>query len=179
MSPASPPDNPSDSSSDASPDGAVSPREARPNERRNARQKALQAVYQWDLAEESMREVENQFRLHQDMRRVDMIYFADLLRAVETQSQALDTKLEPCVGRPLTELDPIERCALRLGGYELFERHDIPLKVVINEWVSLTKRFGADQGHKFVNGVMDCVAREARALEFRSISDGRSSGADR
>ena len=87
-----------------------------------------------------------------------------MLRGVVTQHNALDAYLEPLLDRPLNQLDPIELAVLRLGLFELRERIDVPFKVVINEAVSLAKKFGATESHKYVNGVLDKAARGLRSV---------------
>jgi N utilization substance protein B len=83
---------------------------------------------------------------------------------------ALEATLEPLLDRKLSELDPIERTLLRMGTFELAHRPDVPYKVVINEAVSLAKKFGATDGHKYINGVLDKVARELRKVEIAAAS---------
>lgn len=139
--------------------------------RHMARQKALQALYQRELSGTYLIDIERQFLETQQMQNVDIEYFRALLHGVpETLDQIDALILTALDGRSIEELDPIELTVCRLGTWELRERHDIPMKVIINESVELTKKFGADQGHKFVNGVMDKIAASVRALELRAIS---------
>ena len=138
--------------------------------RRKARVKALQGLYQWDLNKSAGNDpqggqIAEQFREQQDMDGVDDDYFFELLNQTIDNLQALDTKLQAALDRPVAELDPIERSVCRLGTYELAHRLDVPVRVVINEWVEIVKRFGADQGYKYINGVIDKVALAERALE--------------
>ena len=95
----------------------------------------------------------------------DIEYFEDLLRGVETNVAGLDQCLRPHIDREVEQVDPIERAALRLAAYELKFRPDVPYRVVINEAIEVTKRFGADHGHSYVNGVLDKLAGELRATE--------------
>jgi len=140
----------------------ISPQQAR----HNARVKALQALYQQDLNDTSVSDLEAQFLATQEMGRVNVAYFSELLHGVHARLDSLDAAIAECLDRPLPELDPIERAVCRLGAWELSEKHDIPVRVVINEAVEITKKFGADQGHRFVNGVMDKLARKIRPLEL-------------
>ena len=133
--------------------------------RSRARRRALQALYAWQLSGSHMNAVIEQFRHEQDMEVADLDYFEDLLRGVETHVDALDAALRPYLDREVAEVDPIERAALRLAAYELKHRLDVPYRVVINEAIEVTKRFGADHGHSYVNGVLDKLAAELRALE--------------
>jgi N utilization substance protein B len=95
----------------------------------------------------------------------DLEYFEDLLHGVETNVEALDEALRPHIDREVAQIDPIERAALRLAAYELKFRPDVPYRVVINEAIEVTKRFGADHGHSYVNGVLDKLAGELRVTE--------------
>ncbi|MEI7036486.1 transcription antitermination factor NusB [Fulvimonas yonginensis] len=133
--------------------------------RSRARRRALQALYAWQLSGSHMNAVIDQFRHEQDMEVADQDYFEDLLHGVETHVDTLDAALEPYVDREVAQIDPIERAALRLAAYELKYRLDVPYRVVINEAIEVTKRFGADHGHSYVNGVLDKLAGELRAAE--------------
>jgi len=97
----------------------------------------------------------------------DLDYVEDLLHGVEKNVDALDASLRPYLDREVAEVDPIERAALRLAAYELKHRPDVPYRVVINEAIEVTKRFGADHGHSYVNGVLDKLAGELRGAEKR------------
>jgi N utilization substance protein B len=78
----------------------------------------------------------------------------------------LDSSYEQLLDRPLDELDPVERALLRLGTFELKERIDVPYRVVINESVALAKKFGATDSYRYINGVLDKVARSYRQIEI-------------
>jgi transcription antitermination protein NusB len=133
--------------------------------RRKARQRALQALYRWALNPQSAPDIQQEFVQTQDMAQVDMDHFSELLRECIARSDVLDQTLSPYLDIPLAQLDPVEHCILRMSVYELTQRLDIPYKVVINEAVDLAKKFGADQGHKFINGVLDKAAQELRPHE--------------
>ena len=133
--------------------------------RSRARRRALQALYAWQLSGSHMNAVIEQFRHEQDMEVADLEYFEDLLHGVEKHVDALDASLRPHIDREVSQIDPIERAALRLAAYELGYRPDVPYRVVINEAIEVTKRFGADHGHSYVNGVLDKLAGELRAVE--------------
>ncbi|RCS29140.1 transcription antitermination factor NusB [Rhodanobacter denitrificans] len=135
--------------------------------RSRARRRALQALYAWQLSGSHMNAVIEQFRHEQDMEVADLDYFEDLLHGVEKNVDALDASLRPHLDREVAQVDPIERAALRLAAYELKFRPDVPYRVVINEAIEVTKRFGADHGHSYVNGVLDKLAGELRAVEKR------------
>lgn len=138
----------------------------KPASRRQARRLALQALYQWQLAEGSLTSIEMEFREDNDMAKVDQDYFCDLLHRVPTQISRLDEAITPLLDRTLDELTPIELTILRMGTYELLERADVPYKVIINEGVDLAKTFGATDGHKYVNGILDKLAHRIRADEL-------------
>ena len=133
--------------------------------RSRARRRALQALYAWQLSGSHMNAVIEQFRHEQDMEVADLDYFEDLLHGVERHVAELDGALRPYLDREVAEVDPIERAALRLAAYELKHRPDVPYRVVINEAIEVTKRFGADHGHSYVNGVLDKLAMQLRAVE--------------
>ncbi|MFC4729323.1 transcription antitermination factor NusB [Coralloluteibacterium thermophilus] len=136
-----------------------------PAARSRARRRALQAVYAWQLSGTPVVEVLAQFRHEQDMEIADAEYFEDLVRGVVTHCGDLDEGLARFVDRPLPQVDPIERAALRIAAYELVHRIDVPYRVVINEAIESVKRFGAEHGHTYVNGVLDRAALEWRAAE--------------
>jgi N utilization substance protein B len=136
--------------------------------RSRARRRALQALYAWQLSGSHMNAVIEQFRHEQDMEVADLDYFEDLLLGVEKHVAELDAILRPYLDREVAEVDPIERAALRLAAYELKHRPDVPYRVVINEAIEVTKRFGADHGHSYVNGVLDKLAGELRSAEKRA-----------
>ncbi len=133
--------------------------------RSRARRRALQAIYAWQVGGTGMAAVMEQFRHEQDMQVADQEYFEDVLRGVESHCAELDAGLAPHLDRAVESVDPIERAALRLGAYELKYRPDVPYRVVLNEAVEITKRFGAEHGHTYVNGVLDKLAADWRAVE--------------
>ncbi|VXB22976.1 transcription antitermination protein [Pseudomonas sp. 8AS] len=133
--------------------------------RRVARTLGMQALYQWHMAGQSLNEIEAQFRVDNDFSGVDGAYFHEILVGVATQKTEIDEAIVPCLDRPLEELDPVELAILRLSTWELRNRLDVPYRVVINEGIELAKVFGATDGHKFVNGVLDKLAPTLRAAE--------------
>jgi N utilization substance protein B len=130
--------------------------------RSRARRAASQALYQWLMTGDDPAEIEAQFTADRPMENVDLEYFHLLLHDVVKNSQALDETLAPNLDRPLAQLDPVEHSILRIGCYELGYRKDVPMRVVINESIELAKVFGADQSHKFINSVLDRIARTVR-----------------
>lgn len=133
--------------------------------RRRARRRALQALYQWQITGQGADEILRQFRSVQDMSGVDEAYFETLLRGVIGGQARLDSELEPFLDRPLGQIDLMERVVLRLGAFELLNCPDLPAPVVLNECVDLALRFGSEQGHSYVNAVLDRAARKWRGGE--------------
>lgn len=139
----------------------------RPTARRLARQYALQALYQWQLSQALPSDIEAQFLTHQQMnKKTDFVYFKELIHAIPEQYQELDNLMTSFLNRPVDELDPVELAILRISLYELAKRLDIPYRVIINEALELTKKYGSVEGYKFVNGVLDQVARQVRTQEI-------------
>lgn len=135
------------------------------SKRSQARQHALQGLYQWQVTGQDVRDIERQFLEDQDLSRFEISYFRELLYGVPKRLGELDRKLEPLLDRAVKQVDPVERAVLRMGAYELLFQPDIPYRVVINEAIELAKLFGAEQGHRYVNGVLDRLAREVRPFE--------------
>lgn len=138
--------------------------------RKQSRKAAVQALYQWQMAAQNLSDIEKQFREENANAKMDFEYFVDLLHNVPANLSELDDLIEPFVDRSMKEINPVELAILRLGTYELNNRIDIPYRVVINEGVNLTKKFGADKGHKFVNGVLDKLAKKLRSDEVKERS---------
>jgi len=137
--------------------------------RRMARHYAMQALYQWQMAGASLNVIEAEFRVDNDMSNVDVEYFHGLLHGVPEHLSDLEELFAPfLVERSLQELDPVTQALLRLATYEFKFRMDVPYKVIINEAVSLAKKFGAEDSHKFINGVLDKTAAVARAPEVNA-----------
>ena len=135
--------------------------------RSRSRRRATQAVYAWQISGNDMARVIDEFRHEQDMEIADLDYFEDLLRGVGKHCAEVDAGLAPFLDRDVAQVDPIERAVLRLAAYELLHRPDVPYRVVLNEAIEVTKRFGAEHGHTYVNGVLDKAAKEWRAAEQR------------
>jgi len=136
--------------------------------KRRARRSAMQALYQWQASMQNLGDIEQQFLADQDMSKVDTGYFHELLHQIPACLDELDDVLTPLLDRPLNEIDPVERAILRIGVFELGHRPDIPYRVVLNEAIQLAKQFGATDGHKYINGILDKAAREFRAPEINA-----------
>jgi len=139
--------------------------------RRRARRRALQALYQWHLTGQDVGEILAQFREEQDFSNVDTELFATLVRKVSKEQVDLDEKIAPFLDRPIAQLDVIEHVILSMGTYELLYSIEVPHQVVIDEAINLAKLFGAEQGHSYINGVLDKAAKQwrdpASCLPFR------------
>ncbi len=133
--------------------------------RSNARQLALQALYQWQLNELSFADLQIQFSQDKDYKKSDKDYFAHLLQTVMQETDSLDVELVEFMNRPLEQLDPVAHAVLWIGLHELKSHIETPYKVVLNEAVKLTKKFGPVDSHKFINAVLDKAAKKFRALE--------------
>jgi len=136
--------------------------------RSRARRRALQAVYAWQVSGGDANGVIAQFAHEQANEIADLEYFDDLVRGVIRHVRELDGALAQFVDRGVEEVDQIERAALRIAAYELLHRPDVPYRVVINEAIDTTKRFGSEHGHTYVNGVLDHAAAAWRAVEFQA-----------
>lgn len=138
-----------------------------PQARHRSRELLLQALYQWQLTQNEVTEVERQFEEYASMSSADKDYFQNCLYAITKQADALDQLFSPFLDRPMKDLNPVELSILRLACYELQERFDVPYKVVINEALELAKSYGSEDGFKFVNAVLDKVALQTRAQEIK------------
>ncbi|MCB1868935.1 MAG: transcription antitermination factor NusB [Gammaproteobacteria bacterium] len=137
------------------------------NKKSQARHYAVQAIYQWQMTGQDIRDVKEQFLAEQDRNGFDFNYFGTLLQGVSDNLGTLDQQLKPCLDRSIESVDPVERAVLRLGAFELIYRMDLPYRVIINESVELAKVFGAEQGHRYVNGVLDKLAKQSRQAEMK------------
>ncbi len=138
-----------------------------PSARRHARRAALQAMYQWQIAGTPVADIENEFLQYQlkKEKEIDVAYFKELIHGIPKYQTDIDEAMTAFLERPLAEIDPIELAVLRLAVYELLQRPDVPYRVVINEALELTKKFGSIDGYKFVNSVLDRTAKKIRAVE--------------
>jgi N utilization substance protein B len=130
-----------------------------------ARKLALQALYRWQLNASPWQDLVQEFANAEDMVRADQDYFRALVEGVCASRATLDQQLTSWMDRPPEQLDPVEHAILMIGAYELARCPQVPFRVIINEAVSLAKRFGATDGHKFVNAVLDRAARAVRPDE--------------
>lgn len=140
--------------------------------RSRARRRALQAIYQWQMTGQETNNILVQFRQAQDFSGVDVEFFEQLLRGVASEAETLDRALQPYLDRPMAEVDVMERVVLRMGAWELLHCPEVPYKVVLDEAVDLAHRFGSEQGHSYVNAVLDKAAKTLRAVEVGMHGNG-------
>ena len=131
-----------------------------------ARRSAVQALYQWHLAGGAADGIVSEFMRERETERMDRDYFSTLVCDVIREEPGLREHLAPHVDRPWERVGPVERSILLLGAYELAHCPHIPWRVVVNEGVELCKMFGADEAHRFINGVLDRLAHELRKVEI-------------
>jgi N utilization substance protein B len=134
-----------------------------------ARRCAVQALYQWQMSGQDPNQILSEFVAERELIKVDIEYFRTLIREIPQHLEVLEQPLVDVLDRPISELNPVEHAVLLIGVYELMFRPDIPWRVVINEAVELAKLFGAEQSYRYVNGILDKVARTLRPSEAGSI----------
>lgn len=130
--------------------------------RRRARECTTQVLYSWLISKNSPERIELDFITNEKTKGVDLPYFRKLFRQTVENVDRLDTILQPYLDRQLQELDPIEYAILLMAVYELKFELDVPYKVVINEAIEVAKAFGAEESHKYINGVLDKIAPTIR-----------------
>jgi N utilization substance protein B len=133
--------------------------------RRRARRRALQAIYQWQITGQDANEILAQFNAVQDMSGVDTEHFEKLVRGVSAGKDGLDAEIQAFLDRPFNQVDLMEQVVLRIGAFELLNCPGQPFRVVVDECVDLAHRFGSEQGHAYVNAVLDKAARVWRPEE--------------
>ena len=140
--------------------------------RTRARELLVQALYQKQLAGHSCSELLEQFHLQAAYQRVDKEFFDEALPAICNSESELVGVIDGLIDRPFGQLDPVEVAVLLIGVYELQSRIDVPYRVVINEGVNLARRFGALDGHKYINACLDVAAQSLRSTEIASQGSG-------
>lgn len=141
--------------------------------RRRSRRTVLQAIYAWQLTATDFADLQAQFATDEQMKGVDEEHFLACLRGVLADVGALDPLFEPYLDRAIDALNHVERAILRIGTFELKDRHDVPARAIINEWVELAKMFGAEESFRYVNGVLDRVAWDLRRAELEAAGKSR------
>lgn len=135
--------------------------------RTQSRRVALQALYVWDMTHEESAVIIKNFNEDGLLTELDFDLFKELLTKVSDQAVSLDALYASYLDRSVNMINPIERTIMRMGVYELQAKPEIPYKVIINECVELAKRFGAEEGHKFINGILDKASKQLRELEHQ------------
>ena len=143
--------------------------------RRRAREFAVQALYQWQLAGQSLADIEKQYAEAEGFAKADSKLFSIILGGVLKHAETLKEKLQPHLDRPWKEVSPIESAILLIGAFELTNLPETPYRVIINEAIELAKSFGGTDGHKYVNGILDKLAVTARAGEIAFQADAPES----
>ena len=146
--------------------------------RRRARRALMQAVYAWQMTDGDLADIAAQFKASDHLKKADEDYFHECLRGVLAGVAELDPLFEPYLDRRIDQLDYVERAILRAGSYEMKSRLDVPVRVVIDEWVELAKKFGAEDSFRYINGVLDRVARDVRSAELAVATGGPAPGGD-
>ena len=138
--------------------------------RAGARRLAVQALYQWQLGRQGAAELIAQFAATPEHARVDPEYFRAAVTAVCADHAAIDADLARHSDIQPARLDPVEHAILALGLWELMARPEVPYRVVINEGIELAKRFGATDGYRYVNAVLDRASRAYRGAERGEVA---------
>jgi len=134
--------------------------------RTQSRRVAMQGLYQWQMTNEEVPVIIKQFNEDGLLEGIEFELFNELITAVSSSSDSLDALYADYLDRSVARIDPVERAIMRMGAYELQSKIEIPYKVIINESVELAKRFGAEESHKYINGILDNVAKKLRATEM-------------
>ncbi len=132
-----------------------------------ARQLLVQALYQHELTDADRAKLEREFSERPEWPKADQNLFRNALRYILANREALDERYKPYLDRSFSLIDPVERGILRLGVYELTQTPEVPYRAVIDEAVELAKDFGAEESYKYVNAVLDKVARSVRQVEMQ------------
>ena len=130
--------------------------------RREARESALQALYAWQLS--GVDPIDALVGLPETSSG-DSAFLQALVRGVRDRVAELDRLIAPHLDRELSRLSPVERSILYIGTLELMAHPQTPFKVVVNEAIELGKSYGAAEGHRFVNGVLEKIAARLRPDE--------------
>lgn len=147
---------------------------------RKARRFALQGLYEWHISGNPIHDIEAHTRANNAMHTVHLGYYHDMMHDIVKQVDELDALIASKIDREMDKLDGVERAVLRIGTYELKNRLEIPFRVVIDEAIQLNAHFGSVDGHKYINAVLDNLAKELRAVEVEALkqSNGSKSSPD-
>lgn len=140
----------------------------KPAARHKARCLALQAIYQWESNPISIDALQQQYLSNFNPKKIDKEYFLALINGCIKNCESIDQIMLPFLDRKISELNKVELAILRLAIFELKDRLDVPYKVIINEALQLAKTYGAEDGHKYVNGILDKAAQKLRKVEINA-----------
>jgi transcription antitermination protein NusB len=143
----------------------------KPHARHKARSLALQAIFQWQFTADSINALEAQYFIDLNYKKTDAEYLSNLIKGTIENITTIDEVMASMLDRKISELSKVECAILRLSTYELLYRFDVPYKVIINEALELAKKFGTSDGYKYINGVLDKVARSPQVTKIRPISE--------
>jgi N utilization substance protein B len=141
--------------------------------RSHARRAAVQALYQAAVNQQTLEKDALAFITAENSEKMDTKYFSTLVEGVGKEQESIDEALSGAIDRSLASIDPVEAAVLRMAVYEFMFRPDIPYRVILNEAVELAKSMGGEQGHKYVNGVLDKVGAKQREVEYSAAKSGR------
>lgn len=136
--------------------------------RGKSRRFAMQAIYQWQMTGDSIADIKQQFFDDNNFSLIDADYFYELVSGVASSVSEIDPLLEKYMPRSVESIDHVERAILRIATYEFLRRPDVPYRVILNEAISITKEYCAENSHTFVNAVLDKVAGEVRQIEVQA-----------
>ncbi|MDH3353951.1 MAG: transcription antitermination factor NusB [Chromatiales bacterium] len=152
---------------------------SKPNSKHLARSCALQGLYQWQLTGNDLSDIDQSYAElvagEQEITKVNRALFEELLHQIPARVTEIDEAYEPFLDRSAEQLDTIEQVILRIGSYELLYKPELPYRVAINEGVELAKEFGAEQSHRYINGILDKLAQKVRAIEVAANKKQRAS----
>ena len=135
-------------------------RSRKPGPRSWARRCAAQAIYEWQMTGQLPSQIAAQFIADEDLNKADPDFFRELVHQIPARLADIDAALQPFLDRPLTQVDPVERAILRIGGYELLQHPELACRIVINEAVELAKLYGSEKSGSFINGVLGQLMRD-------------------
>lgn len=137
--------------------------------RRLARRLALQVLYQWFMSGDELTAIEAQVEALNAATKIDKAYFKQVIFGVESKLFEIESAFGVFLDRPIQQLNPIEHTILRICGYELLFMPETPYKIILDESVNLARTFGAEEGHRYVNGVLHQMAQKVRAIEIEAF----------
>ncbi len=137
--------------------------------RRLARKLALQVLYQWLMSGDNLVAIAAQIEELSVATKIDKPYFKRLVFGIETNLSEIESAFSVYLDRPIQQLNPIEHTILRMSTYELLYVPETPFKIILDESVNLARTFGAEEGHRYVNGVLHNLAQKVRAIEIEAF----------